>query len=251
MTSAKESDQDSTGPRESESPGSSHSPVILLCLLASAVTIKPLAHIVANYARSDRHKETDQYFHRTTPSCCQYGERQHSHYTNFRQAPQVQKGKPPHRTSKSCEGAICLLYRRTVRTVRAVSALLKSCGFGCCKFNALAIRPGVFRPTLIHDAGQHQREGRPNGREYYCPAGQGTGVLVPDAQNGQNKAPCEASDKEQYKKKGELVCEAQRSSRGLSGAFSLSPRHHTRPNALAWRYMTVANCSRVKKSCHI
>ena len=41
--------------------------VSILCLLASAVAVKPLAHEVADYARCDRHKETGQNFHGIHP----------------------------------------------------------------------------------------------------------------------------------------------------------------------------------------
>lgn len=60
-------DQDSTGSRKSGPPGSSHSPAVLLCLLALAVPLKPLAHVVANYARYERHKEIDQDFQQVHP----------------------------------------------------------------------------------------------------------------------------------------------------------------------------------------
>lgn len=38
-----------------------------MCLLALAVPLKPLAHIVANYARYERHKEIDQDFQQVHP----------------------------------------------------------------------------------------------------------------------------------------------------------------------------------------
>ena len=58
---AKGSDQDSLGPCKKRTPGEVAAlRGSFLCLLALAVTVKPLANIVANYARSDRHKETDQ-----------------------------------------------------------------------------------------------------------------------------------------------------------------------------------------------
>ena len=48
--------------RKSKPPESGHSPGVLLCLLALAVTIKPLADEIANYIRSDRHKDTSEDF---------------------------------------------------------------------------------------------------------------------------------------------------------------------------------------------
>lgn len=36
-----------------------------MCLLALAMTVKPLADEVANYIRCDRHKETDEVLHRS------------------------------------------------------------------------------------------------------------------------------------------------------------------------------------------
>lgn len=60
-----------TGPRRG-----SFSPGALLCLLALAVAVKPLADIVANYACCDRHKKADQDF-------------QHLHLPS---APRVEKG---------------------------------------------------------------------------------------------------------------------------------------------------------------
>lgn len=62
--------------RDSRSPG------VLLCLLALAVPVKPLANIVANYTRCDRHKECLPAVHEVSPpSHCWDGEgqqRQHS-----------------------------------------------------------------------------------------------------------------------------------------------------------------------------
>lgn len=64
MTSAKDAIK-AIIPTQNGPPERCRSPGVLLCLLALAVPVKPLAHAVADYARSDRHKECDQEFHHT------------------------------------------------------------------------------------------------------------------------------------------------------------------------------------------
>ncbi len=40
-----------------------HSPGVILCLLALAVTVKPLADVVGDYTRCDGHKKIAEIFH--------------------------------------------------------------------------------------------------------------------------------------------------------------------------------------------
>ena len=78
--------------------GSSHSPAVLLCLLALAVPVKPLANEVANYACCDRHKETLPAVHCVSPPSHFWdGEGQHGHYNKIRQTAQEKGGRLPSR----------------------------------------------------------------------------------------------------------------------------------------------------------
>lgn len=55
-----------------------------MCLLALAVPLKPLAHVVANYARYKRHKEIDQDFQQVhPPSVASLGKGSESIITKF------------------------------------------------------------------------------------------------------------------------------------------------------------------------
>lgn len=55
----------------------------ILCLTALAVTVKPLADVVAHYTRSDRHKETCEDFHQAHLLLLPGFERQHQNNTKF------------------------------------------------------------------------------------------------------------------------------------------------------------------------
>lgn len=48
---------------QNRAPEGCRPPVLLLCLLALAVAVKPLAYAVADYARSDRHEKANQNVH--------------------------------------------------------------------------------------------------------------------------------------------------------------------------------------------
>lgn len=58
----------SISPRKNQAPGevaALRGP--FLCLPALTVPVKPLAYVVADYTRCDRHKECQYYFHKSTP----------------------------------------------------------------------------------------------------------------------------------------------------------------------------------------
>ena len=74
-------------------PGSCASLGDHLCLTAFAVTVKPLADVVTDYTRSDRHKKTDESFHDTHLLLLPGFERQRSNYTKFDRKCQQDRGK--------------------------------------------------------------------------------------------------------------------------------------------------------------
>lgn len=54
------------GPTQKSTPQGGSAPWgVILCLTAFAVPVKPLADVVTDHTRSDRHEEIDRDFHRT------------------------------------------------------------------------------------------------------------------------------------------------------------------------------------------
>lgn len=119
------------------------------------------------------------------------------------------------------------------------SRLLEVGGLRRGILDALPTGAGILSPALIHDADKHNGDGRAYGGKYHRPASQGAGVLILDAQDGQDEAPDQPQKQQKHKENAQAVCEAQKLQEGKDPAlFSGQPLaavHQTRPWVLAKR----------------